>query len=72
MNMTPFYNLIEESWIKVLDDTGRERKFSLSDLFKNCQHIRTLAGETPLQDNAILRTLVALSVTMLYRYSENG
>ena len=68
----PKYNLIDEPWIKVLMCNGEEQKVSLRDLFKESAKIRSLAGETLLLDNAVLRVLIAILVTCFYRYSPNG
>ena len=68
----PFFNLIDEPWIKVMMCDGREDKVSLKDIFSKSQDIRSILGETVLQDNAILRVLIAISVTCFYRYNCNG
>ena len=67
-----FFNLVDEPWIKVMMTDGREELMSLKDIYAKCSEIRALSGETPLQDNAILRLLIAISVTCIYRYDESG
>ncbi len=66
------FNLIDESWLKVLDKTGNEQMVSLRNLFANSHDYISLAGETPLQDNALTRVLTALAVTVMYRYDPDG
>jgi len=68
----PFFNLTEEPWIKVMMMNGVEDTVSVKDLYKKSHMIKTLSGETPLQDNAILRLLIAISITCFYRYDEDG
>ena len=68
----PFFNLIDEPWIKVIMADGKEAMVSLNDVFEKGSEIRTIAGETALQDNAVLRLLIAISVTCFYRYDDMG
>ena len=68
----PLFNLIDNPWIKVITQDGTEKLVSLKNVFVKGHEYRSLAGETPLQDNAILRLLCAISVTILYRYDHKG
>ncbi len=66
------FNLIDEPWIKTVALDGSERMYGLKDLFLNAHELSFLAGETELQNVAVLRLLVAISVTVMYRYDSNG
>ena len=66
------YNLIHEPWILVLDKEGSVHQISLETALLNGDEYMSLSGETRLQDIAILRLLVAVAITILYRYDENG
>lgn len=66
------YNLIDEKWICVLSGSGKTTKISLKDVFLHAGDYLDLGGETRLQDVSLLRLLIAISVTLLYRYDENG
>ena len=66
------YNLIDEKWIYALSKNGKAEKVSLKDVFLHAGDYIDLGGETRLQDISILRMLIAISVTLLYRYDENG
>lgn len=68
----PFFNLVDEPWLKVLMMDGKESTLGLRELFAKSSEIRTLSGETPLQDNAVLRFLIAITVTCFYRYDMGG
>lgn len=68
----PKFNLIDEPWIRVVGKDGKEKEVGLLELFTNASEMIVLAGETLLQDTAILRLLVALNVTMLYQYKDAG
>ena len=47
--------LLDESWIKVLNDENEIIEVSLIDVFTNAHKYKRLAGETATQDGAILR-----------------
>lgn len=66
------YNLIDEPWIKVVALDGSERVYGLKELFTRAHELSFLAGETELQNVAVLRMLVAISVTSMYRYDSRG
>ena len=70
--MIKTFNLIDVPWIEVLDKTGSEQLVSLQGVLLRSHNYISLAGETALQDNAILRTLIAAVVTIMYRYDTNG
>lgn len=66
------YNLTEEKWIRALSRNGQETKLDLREVFLEAQNYLDIGGEIRLQDMAVLRLLIAISVTLLYRYDENG
>ena len=66
------FNLLEESWIKVLTNDMKEKEVSLLDLFAHAHEYRQLAGETAMQDAAIFRFLLAILATVFYRYNVDG
>lgn len=69
--MNPF-NLLEEPWLKVMtDESGEVREVSLMELFENAHTYKGLKGETPSQDFAMLRFLLAIMATVFSRVDEN-
>lgn len=60
--------LITEPWIKAVDQNGKVKEYGLSDALTNAENIRCLAGELPNQDFAVLRLLLAVMQTVVYRY----
>ena len=72
VNGNAMFNLLNEPWIKVITKAKEEKLVSLTDAFIHGHEYLSLAGETPLQDNAILRFLIAISVTIMYRYDIDG
>jgi CRISPR system Cascade subunit CasA len=59
-NDTPAFNLLDEPWVKVRMISGEVVELSLLEVFESASQIRTLAGEIPTQDIAILRLLEAV------------
>ena len=70
--MDETYNLVDESWICLLSKDGKVTKEGLRTVFLNAQNYLDLGGEIRLQDMAVLRLLISISVTLLYRYNKNG
>lgn len=67
------FNLLYEPWISVMtDNKGKTEEVSLLDLFKNAHKYYRLAGETPAQDFAILRFLLAIMHTVFSRFDAEG
>lgn len=66
------FNLLDEPWIKVVTNDLSEQEVSLKTLFANAHLYRALSGETATQNAAILRFLLAIVITVLYRYDEDG
>ena len=70
--MSNKYNLVDKPWICLLSKDGKIKKEGLKNVFLSAQNYLDLGGEIRLQDMAILRLLIAISITILYRYNENG
>lgn len=67
------FNLLRENWIVVMtDDKGTTKEVSLLDLFQNAHSYKRLAGETPAQDFAVLRFLLAILHTVFLRFDSRG
>lgn len=66
------FNLLEEPWIKVLTKDMKTTEVSLKELFANAHKYKQLAGEMPTQDFAILRLLLAITLTVIYRFDSEG
>lgn len=64
--------LVIEPWIKVIDLQGEVKELSLKNIFAQAHEIRCLAGELPNQDFAVLRFLLAILQTVMYRYKPDG
>lgn len=57
------FDLVREPWIRVRHRDGHVLEVSLLDVFSHAQDYRSLAGDLPIQDFAVLRILLAV----LYR-----
>ena len=67
------FNLLEEPWIFVISDTkGSLELVSLVQLFQNAHKYKQLAGETQMQNFAILRMLLAVLHTVFSRFDAEG
>lgn len=66
------FNLIDEPWIKVLEKNMNVKEVSLKDVFGHANEYVKLANEMPTVDVSILRLLLAITITVFYRYDENG
>ncbi len=64
--------LITEPWIKALDMQGSVKEYSLMDVLTKAEGIRCLAGELQNQDFAVLRLMLSILQTVVYRYNESG
>ena len=64
--------LLDEPWIKVLDQENTIKEVSLLDVFRDAHKYKSLAGETVTQDASILRLLLAIAITVFYRYDVDG
>jgi len=66
------FDLLTQPWIKVSTRALEQKEVSLIDVMTRAQEYVGLAGETPTQDAALLRVLLAVALTIFYRYDENG
>lgn len=67
------YNLIDEPWISVMvNEKGETKKVSLSMLFEHAADYKRLAGDTPTQDFAVFRMLLAILHTVFSRFDSDG
>lgn len=61
------FNLWEENWIKVRTPENEVTEVSLEEVLLHAENYIALAGELPTQDFAILRLLLAILHTALFR-----
>ena len=66
------FNLIEESWIRVLDNNCQIREVGIREALLRAHEFSGLAGEIKTQDFAVLRFLLAMMYTIFYRYDIDG
>ncbi len=64
--MNPCFNLSEEKWIRVLEEDGSIKEATLPEVFEKAHVYPGLAGETPTQNVAILRFLMAVLYASLF------
>lgn len=66
------FNLLEEPWVCVMQENGEVKELSLIDALIHAHQYRRLSGELPTQDVAVLRLLLAVLQTVVYRYDADG
>ena len=66
------FNLIDEPWIRVMDSNCNVREVSLKDAILNAHNYKSLSGELPTQDIAVMRLMLAVMHTVYSRADENG
>lgn len=67
------FNLLDEKWLVVMTgEKGETEEVSLKALFGNAHRYKRLAGETPTQDFAVLRLLLAVLHTVFTRFTATG
>ncbi|WP_304263743.1 type I-E CRISPR-associated protein Cse1/CasA [Kallipyga massiliensis] len=66
------FNLLREAWIPVITENGENKEYSLLDVFRQANRIKTLSGDMPTQSFAILRILEAVLQTVFTRYDGEG
>lgn len=66
--MKPTFNLLDEPWIKVRTLHGDSEVVGLKELFKRCDQFATLDGETPTQNVAICRLLMAVYIQTIRQF----
>lgn len=54
------FNLVDKPWVQCLMADGSSRCLSLTEVFEELEHIKCLAGDSPQQDYAVLRVLLAI------------
>lgn len=67
----PNFNLANDSWIKVIDQTGNTQTVSMIKLFQNTKQYRQLANESIAANVSILRLLLAVLATVYSRVDYN-
>lgn len=67
------FNLLDEKWINVVTEyKGTIETVGMRDFFKNAHEYIALAGDTPTQDFAVMRFLLAVLHTVFSRYDADG
>ena len=66
------FNLIDEPWIRVMDSECNISEVSLKDALLNAHRYKSLGGELPTQDIAVMRLMLAVLHTVYSRVDENG
>jgi CRISPR system Cascade subunit CasA len=66
------FSLLHEPWIVVLDKHGSSREAPLLGVLREAHEYRSLAGELPTQDVALLRFLLAVIYSVFTRYDPDG
>lgn len=58
------FNLLDEPWIRVRDDSCQVHEVSLTDALLHAHQYTSLSGELPTQDIVILRLMLAVLHTV--------
>ena len=66
------FNLLREAWIRVLTKKGEIQELSITDALIHAHEYQSLAGELVTQDVAVMRLLLAILQTVVYRFDEEG
>ncbi len=66
------FNLLDEPWIKVITPSMEQKEVSLTDVMIHAHEYKDLSGEMATQDAALFRVLLAVAVTIFYRYGADG
>ncbi|MDK8347180.1 type I-E CRISPR-associated protein Cse1/CasA [Brevibacterium sp. UMB1308A] len=66
--MKPTFNLLDEPWIKVRTLHGDSEVVGLKKFFKRCDQFATFDGETPTQNVAIFRLLMAIYIQTIRQF----
>lgn len=66
------FNLLDEPWIRVITTSLEQKEVSLTDAIIHAHEYKNLSGEMPTQDAAVLRVLLAVAITVFYRYDADG
>lgn len=66
--MKPSFNLLDEPWIRVKTLHGESEAVGLKAFFKRCDEFVTFDGETPTQNVAIFRLLMAIYIQTIRQF----
>lgn len=66
------FNLIDEPWIRVMDNHCNVSEVSLKEALLNAHNYKSLSGELPTQDIAVMRLMLAVLHTVYSRADEEG
>lgn len=66
------FNLLDEPWIRVRDDSCQVHEVSLTDALLHAHQYTSLSGELPTQDIVILRLMLAVLHTVFSRVDAGG
>ena len=66
------FNLLDEPWVRVMDGDCNVVELSLKDTIINAHKYKSLKGELPTQDIAVMRLILAVLHTIFSRVDENG
>ena len=66
------FNLLHEPWIRVLTERGVIQEVSISNALIHAHEYHGLAGELVTQDVVVMRLLLAILQTIVYRYDDEG
>ncbi len=66
------YNLLHEPWIRVMKEDCQIEEVSLTNALVHAHEYRSLAGEVPTQDAAVLRVLLAVVHAVFERVDITG
>jgi len=66
------FNLLDEQWIQASNMHGETVALSIKDVFAQAHELKSLAGELPAQDTAILRMLLAVLYSVFPYTDETG
>ena len=60
MTETSTFNLLDEPWIMCMDGANQPVTLSIRDIFSGRGDARKVVGDSPTQDYAVLRVLLAI------------
>ena len=63
--LVPRFNLVHDPWVRVRLTSGELVELSLREVFSRLDEVSSLAGETSVQDAAMLRLLIAIAHSAL-------
>lgn len=66
------FNLLNEKWISVTNNSGVSKDVSMLELFENAQNYKCLSGDMETQNFAVLRMLLAVLMTVFTRVDAHG